>query len=1115
MGYGVKLVFLFTCLSALFVASVLLFARGFLLKRIVIDEKTSCEASFNGSLTNWDHFTTERDPNQMSPPPHGCWVRARYKKAVILVIDALRYDFVHFEDNVEENKTLSYQNKLTSIHKVLKSEPNRAWLYRFKADPPTTTMQRLKGLTTGSLPTFVDAGSNFATYDIKEDNIIRKLVEHGKKITFMGDDTWTDLFPDAFHKSYPFPSFNVKDLHTVDNGVIKHLIPELRQKDWDVLIGHFLGVDHCGHRYGPYHAAMADKLRQMDKVIRSVMEELDDESVLFVLGDHGMTRTGDHGGDSDDELDAALFVYSKKPLDIAHDLKEENTIAQVDLVPTLSLMLGIPVPFGNLGKVIADLFTQVDRHVTMPTDMPVNSRQVWSTQIKRLEVLYANSLQVNQYLVKYEQVSGEIPQDKLAFLKQQFFDAQNSYLKLVEAFKAQDTNYWRNFNPEVLSELETKHVEYLTGVRKLCESLWAKFDLVSISVGVVAQVLSLYLIWNTLQNPGILRRHIDLLLGAAPILVTLGTSAFLFLPLSSKDIVVVALGGALFILLSAAVLKAAKSTQKLFVGTSLRDLMGIMVFLAFVAGVFSNSYIVYEDSGLTFLTSSMVAFNVIFSIAQPKAFVSKPVPKSATNGTLKKHKKDTKKFNVIQFLTTNSFIILAAALLFVCCGRMNAVFRACREEQKNCQPSTFLQPMGALVGTGVNLNERFILSSLCLAIIPLSIHLWLRYQGNLNGTSPAVLCIKLAIPLAAVIIGVHWVLQIIPAATSDMFPNLQLWQQVILPEFAYWLCLLTISLLLWQPLCVYTLLRDSHTMLKSPLASQLGSREIDSRALQLVYQEVKQRWQGVERSNAPGLSDKLPLVYGLGSVYSSPILILIGCLALPLLLLLGDGMAGSVVLMLGQMVLFLEIDAYVAGLSQTSHGPLSGDPSWNCVAVWSLLSSQYFYSTGHQATIPGIRFEAAFVGLPGDMSNIVLPGLLIFLNTFASHVLFAVSLPLLLLWRQLTSRLLTKTDANDKGEFSLSDYPQLFREQVFALLLRYTFLNGVKVLATACSAALHRRHLMVWKIFAPRFVFESASFLVSIPFLVFTYLVLLRVDVVLDVWAGKLAQYCAAQEKLS
>lgn len=47
----------------------------------------------------------------------------------------------------------------------------------------------------------------------------------GKRVVFMGDDTWENLFPKKFHRSLPFPSFNVKDLHTVDNGILEHLNP--------------------------------------------------------------------------------------------------------------------------------------------------------------------------------------------------------------------------------------------------------------------------------------------------------------------------------------------------------------------------------------------------------------------------------------------------------------------------------------------------------------------------------------------------------------------------------------------------------------------------------------------------------------------------------------------------------------------------------------------------------------------------------------------------------------------------------------------------------------------------------------------------------------------------
>ena len=55
-----------------------------------------------------------------------------------------------------------------------------------------------------------------------------------------------------------------------------------------------------------------------------MVEKLGERSVLFVFGDHGMTRTGDHGGDSADEVDAALLIYSKKELFFADGRIEEG-----------------------------------------------------------------------------------------------------------------------------------------------------------------------------------------------------------------------------------------------------------------------------------------------------------------------------------------------------------------------------------------------------------------------------------------------------------------------------------------------------------------------------------------------------------------------------------------------------------------------------------------------------------------------------------------------------------------------------------------------------------------------------------------------------------------------
>jgi hypothetical protein len=107
-----------------------------------------------------------------------------------VVVDALRFDMCEWQHGLATNLTPPYVNKLPVIRDLLRDHPRRARLYRFVADAPTTTMQRIKGLATGGLPTFVDAGANFATEAIEEDNFLSQHGAAGRSTTFIGDDTW-------------------------------------------------------------------------------------------------------------------------------------------------------------------------------------------------------------------------------------------------------------------------------------------------------------------------------------------------------------------------------------------------------------------------------------------------------------------------------------------------------------------------------------------------------------------------------------------------------------------------------------------------------------------------------------------------------------------------------------------------------------------------------------------------------------------------------------------------------------------------------------------------------------------------------------------------------------
>lgn len=66
----------------------------------------------------------------------------------------------------------------------------------------------------------------------------------------------------------------------------------MQKNDWQLLVAHFLGVDHCGHRYGPAHPEMVRKLSEMNQVIEDTIQSVDNDTMVFVIGDHGMTATG-------------------------------------------------------------------------------------------------------------------------------------------------------------------------------------------------------------------------------------------------------------------------------------------------------------------------------------------------------------------------------------------------------------------------------------------------------------------------------------------------------------------------------------------------------------------------------------------------------------------------------------------------------------------------------------------------------------------------------------------------------------------------------------------------------------------------------------------------------
>ncbi|OAQ25958.1 hypothetical protein K457DRAFT_116010 [Linnemannia elongata AG-77] len=339
-------------------------------------------------------------------------VKPRFGKIVLMLVDALRSDFLYGNES-----DFRLMQSLIDEHKAIP--------FTALASAPTVTLPRLKALTTGTVPGFLDAILNIAESDqsstlANQDNWIAQLTRSAsfrknakstpgqddkRKVGFFGDDTWIKLFPGLFFRSEGTSSFFAMDTVEVDNNVTRHVEPELEKDDWDGLIFHYLGLDHVGHSGGPKSGLMRPKQAEMDSVAHTIYTSLvkkesstekqrDELPTLFVLcGDHGMNEVGNHGGSSRSEISTSFLFMSPffedtkvrqqirnmvDPYRNAADREDYEyyrSVSQVDLVPTLSLLMGLPIPKNSVGQLIPELFSDL-------------------TELERLRAFQINAYQV-------------------------------------------------------------------------------------------------------------------------------------------------------------------------------------------------------------------------------------------------------------------------------------------------------------------------------------------------------------------------------------------------------------------------------------------------------------------------------------------------------------------------------------------------------------------------------------------------------------------------------------------------------------------------------------------------------------------------------------------------
>ncbi|XP_049292866.1 GPI ethanolamine phosphate transferase 3 [Anopheles funestus] len=1126
MAKSRNFVFVLVWLSLLISAGIHLFSKGFLLTRVAQTNVSTC--------INYDQYRCESDGKNGSTQKSECSGAEKVSsilrdvdiaagicfppkaRVILLVIDALRYDFGLY--NPDNTHPAAYENNLPIMSELLRKHPDHSRRLKFVADPPTTTMQRLKGITTGSLPTFIDIGSNFASPEINEDNLIDQLVRANRTTVFLGDSTWTELFPNRFTREYPHPSFNIYDLDTVDSAIEKQLPREMGRTDWDLIVAHFLGVDHCGHRYGPSHDEMRRKLREMNDVIRNVTERMADGTTLLVIGDHGMTKTGDHGGETEDEVESLLFAYSKgSPLLTRGYDGHADTMQQIDLVPTLATMLGVPIPYSNLGQIMFQL-------------LPDARVDTFLRYQLALVHLWQNARQVQSY---FQQYGEPRPTDAVALdpdQEQELDDEENMFLMLTQRVNSVYTEAaFQSFSGDL------RH--YLKGILEGYRRVWVKFDPQLISHGLLITFLGCFAMALLIVNSS---PH------QLAAMFTEGTTSYAFLlvffaaqtgyafhevfGLSSAQHGVILFGSIASVALLAllAMRHWVSITENMAGWKRSANVLTRASFVFTTCVFFANSFIVQEQKILSYVLMGFF-LTTLYKLHRLGGRFAFP------------------RLKLIALRKSTLVKLVALTLFALVLIRVSGGYFRCREEQANCTDHLVKVPSATSPTEGHRKRGSYadidVVPCVALVLYIVCARKYLRACGNLTGTSLNVLLARYGPTVAVVCTCAHFTVS--KTSVQSAIPQLHV---DALAWIVYGLLLVQIGALIGTPLLLYVL--PKRTDVLNVLYAERGNVAPE------IYRQLKENYRG--RSTDDAASSEIPIVCGLGTAYSSVFISAGALLTVTLALLLGSHGTMGLILVNSVAVAYGIIASILQYEQSSTRLTACIQPSFPTLLTWIILQQYGFFATAHQPTLSQIDWNAAFIGRTYHFDGShILSGLLVLLNTFSVTFLLSVLFPLLVfvpfcvytMWPTLAQRLtitpktpvagpttssplkttraakgentLRKTTSEGgsveyrsvtvnkveestdgtivadfditKGELNLYENEKLFLGTVFKTGCQLILLQSLRIFCAMFACTLHCRHLMVWKIFAPRFIYEGIASYVMFVGVILGFLLLLRV----------------------
>ena len=309
-----------------------------------------------------------RSPLHSQPPAPGPALGAPLTHRVVFVlVDALRDDTSHKPAVMPFLNELRGQAAWATIHSRTPSYSDPGWTV----------------LMTGAWPDISDGPAMNTPYEETpawtQDNLFSAAHRAGLATAVSGFNWWEKLIPQA---AVDVHFYTPGEDQAADRQVMDAALPWLKSGNYPFILIHIDQVDYAGHyQGGPRSPNWDAAATRADALLKEIVSYLNlTQDTVIIVSDHGQIDQGGHGGQEAINLVEPLVLAGAgvKPGQYAD-------IQQVDVAPTVAVLLGLNIPATAQGFVKTDMLA-----LTAGQKAAVDAAQL--TQKSQLAAAYLASI---------------------------------------------------------------------------------------------------------------------------------------------------------------------------------------------------------------------------------------------------------------------------------------------------------------------------------------------------------------------------------------------------------------------------------------------------------------------------------------------------------------------------------------------------------------------------------------------------------------------------------------------------------------------------------------------------------------------------------------------------